>query len=99
MIRGTTARITFNVPIETSEIATAYVTFDCNGVVVCEKKLSDLKLETKKVICQLTQAESLSFTPGSRVRVQLRARLKDGTAIACKIRDLAVGNVLKEGVI
>ena len=99
MIRGTTARITFNVPVETSEISVAYVTFDCNGSVVCEKKLSDLTLETNKIICQLTQAETLSFTAGSRVRVQLRARLKDGTTIANKIRDLPIGNVLKEGVI
>ena len=58
-----------------------------------------LVLEDKKIICRLTQAESLSFTPNSRVRVQLRARLKDGTTIASRIRDVTVGNVLKEGII
>ncbi len=99
MIRGTTTKITFNVPIETSQIAVAYVTFTSDDVVVVEKKLSDLTLETKKVICKLTQAESLSFIPNTRVRVQLRARLKDGTAFASKIRDLSVGNILKEGII
>lgn len=99
MIRGTTAKITFNIPVETNQIAVAYVTFTSDGVVAVEKKLADLTLEDNKVICRLTQAESLSFTPNSRVRVQLRARLKDGTTIASKIRDVTVGNVLKEGII
>lgn len=99
MIRGTTARTIFNLPIETSQISVAYVTYTVDGVVACEKKLSDLTLDGNKIICQLTQAESLCFTSGSRVRVQLRARLKDGTAIASKIRDVSVGNILKEGVI
>ena len=99
MIRGTTDKITFNVTVETSQIAVAYVTFTADGEVVCEKKLSDLTLEDKKIICKLTQAESLVFAPNSRVRVQLRARLKDGTTFASKIRDITVGNILKEGVI
>ena len=99
MIRGTTARMTFNVPVESSQIAVAFVTFTSDGVVVCDKNLSQLTLEDKKIICKLTQAESLSFTPNSRVRVQLRARLKDGTAFASKVRDLSIGNILKEGVI
>lgn len=99
MIRGTTARITFNVPVETSQIVVAYVTFTADGTVACEKNLSQLTLEKNKIICKLTQAESLAFTPNSRVRVQLRARLKDGTTFASKIRDLSIGNVLKEGVI
>lgn len=99
MIRGTTARITFNVPVETSQISVAYVTFTSDNEVVCEKNLSQLTLGDGKIVCQLTQAESLSLKPNTRVRVQLRARLIDGTAIASKIRDLSVGNVLKEGVI
>ena len=97
MIRGTTAKITFNIPFETNQISVAYVTFTSDGVVAVEKNLADLVLGDKKIICRLTQ--SLSFTPNSRVRVQLRARLKDGTTIASRIRDVTVGNVLKEGII
>ena len=33
MIRGTTAKITFNIPVETNQISVAYVTFTSDGVV------------------------------------------------------------------
>ena len=98
MIRGTTPKVIFNLPIETSQISIAYVTFKNDKGVLVEKTLAQCTLESNKIIASLTQVETLSFEAG-RVQVQLKAKLKDGTVIGSRIRDIRVGNALKEDVI
>jgi len=98
MIRGTTARIIFLVNIDTDDITTAYVTFQSNSVTF-EKSYSDLEFEEGKIIANLTQADTLRFSGDETVKVQLRAKLSDGEAIASPIKNLRVGDILKDGEI
>lgn len=98
MIRGTTVKITFNVPIDVDDIEVAYVTFVSDSVTF-EKSKNELTFEEGKIIANLSQADTLKFKGNEVVKVQLRARLSDGEAIGCKIRSLKVADILKEGEI
>lgn len=98
MIRGTTIKIKFNVPIDVNDITLAYVTFVSDSVSF-EKSLSDLELEEGQVIANLTQADTLRFEADEVVKVQLRFKLSDGQVSASKIKTLKVSDILKEGEI
>ena len=99
MMRGTTPTHTFTTDVDLTDAEVLYVTYKQNGRVVVEKTLEDVKVTAEAVTVRLTQAETLGFSPIGRVRMQIRARFADGTAIACDEIKADVKEILKDGEI
>lgn len=107
MRRGTTPTITLNIPFEASDISVAWITFAQGGsnpaTEILTKTLTDdgVTLEDGKIIVEFSQEDTLAFakTGLPKVQVQVRILFADGSADASNIVDMAVGPILKDGVI
>lgn len=98
MIRGTTPTLTFNLGVKISDLSDIYITFSQNGKTVLERK--DGQPEGKhSVKIELTQEETLAFEVDPVLLVQVRAKSKQGDALASNIMRINVEDVLKEGKI
>jgi hypothetical protein len=98
MRRGTTCRHTFRTNVDLTN-ATIFVTYQQGKSTILEKTGNDLTVQARKVIVNLTQEDTLSFTPNTNVVVQLRYIMEDGTADASNTIAISVQDVLKEGEI
>ena len=100
IIRGTTPTIqyTFNV-VDTSDIASAYMTLKQNDIIVIEKSLEDAEIEEDSVSWMLTQEETLSLAARGVVGVMVNWKLADGTRGACKEHRIGVVENHKNEVI
>lgn len=99
MYRGTTPKLTFTIPFDTSTIAKLYITFFQKERLRVEKELSECEIEGNKISVTLTQEDTLSFVSNAVVQIQIRALFTDGNAQASKIMEMTVKDVLKDGVI
>ena len=99
MVRGTTPTHTFLTDVDLTDAEALYVTYKQNGRILVEKALEDVSISEDMVTVRLTQAETLRFSPIGRVRMQIRARFADGTAIACSVIEADVNEILKDGEI
>jgi hypothetical protein len=99
MIRGTTPTLSFKLPFEISLLEVLYISMSQNGNVVIEKEISDCSIDGNTLAIKLTQEDTLKFLYGSNVKIQIRAKTKEGEAIASNIITTSVENILKNGVI
>lgn len=99
MIRGTTPTLEFSLPFDVESVATLYVTFKQMGRTVIERTLSECRYDGKVLYVDLTQNETLSFTAGQQVDMQIRAKFTSGKAVASEIMTTSVQRVLKGGVV
>lgn len=99
MRRGTTPTLTFNISADGTLIKTLYITFKQLGDIVFEKTKNDCKVESDKIICELSQKETLKFKDKKDIQMQIRAVMDDDTAIASNIMITRIGEILKEGEI
>ena len=101
MIRGTTPKLEFTLPFDTSLIAEMYITLKQNGTTILEKTLSDCNCSGTSVSLTLTQEDTLKLEqkPHSDGEMQIRVRTTAGEALASNIMRIYVGRILKEGVI
>ena len=99
LYRGTTPTIKFSLNYDTSTLTVAYITFSQKGYIKFEKTLEDCNLGTNYITVKLTQEDTLKLTPNIPVETQVRALLADGTAVASKIIEKDVADVLKDGEI
>lgn len=99
MIRGTTPTYKFGVPFDIESVDVLYVTFEQNGRVVIERDLDSCEIGDKEIKVHLTQAETLKFTAGQLVTMQIRARFNTGKATASDLMTTDVHRVLRGGVI
>lgn len=99
MIRGTTPTHIFKTNIDLSDAEVIYITYKQNGAIKVEKTIDDITATAEQISTKLTQEETLSFDEHGDVKMQIRARFADGTAVACKWFARKVGEILKEGVI
>ncbi|MBP5462746.1 MAG: hypothetical protein J6Y20_11590 [Lachnospiraceae bacterium] len=104
--RGTTPVIAYKFKIVNPEdIEAAYLTIEQSGGVAVEKDLSEATVETDRLVWHLTQEETLRFRAKPTqakyppVKMQLRYRLKDGTAHATVISEHQPFPVMKDGEI
>lgn len=100
MKRGTTPTLTFGLPFPPSSLAVAYITFAQQGETVLEKTLDDCEQEDNYLKLALSQEDTLRLQDGGPgVRIQLRVRFYDGSAMASDMITTSVGAILKDGVI
>lgn len=99
MRRGTTPTHIFNTDIDLSDASVIYITYKQNEKTVLEKTLGDITIAPDSLTVKLTQEESLSFNAGQQIRVQIRARFEDGTAVASNIIITNTEEILKDGEI
>ena len=100
MWRGTTPTYTFTLPddVKLDDFTTVYLTFSQNGHNVLEKTKDELEATEEGFRLLFSQADTLCFSPGS-VKIQLRARMPDGTAVASNVISTTAQEVLKDGEI
>ena len=100
MWRGTTPTFTFTLPdgVRMEDFTAVYLTFAQNGHNVLEKTKEELEATDDGFRLLFSQADTLCFKPGP-VRIQLRARMPDGTAVASNIISTTAQEVLKDGEI
>lgn len=99
MTRGTTPVLEFTIPFQTSLIKTCYVTFNQNGVTVLEKDKDHCEFSGTKITVTLTQEETLLFSSGDMVEIQIAIRTTDESAFRSEIKKVGVNRILKDGVI
>ena len=99
MIRGTTPDLEFELPIDTSLLKEAYVTFSQGGMVRIDKALADCRASGNKLTLRLTQEETLKLKSGTVTEIQIRIRTVNGEAIASEIISEPTERILKDGVI
>ena len=97
--RGTTPKLVFTLPFDTSLIDKIYITFQQKYRKAIEKDKSVCSFENNKVTLKLTQYDTLTFVSNYPLNIQLRVLLQDGSAIASKVIDKQVKDVLKDGAI
>lgn len=102
MIKGTTPRLHFNIPIETDHIKAAEIVLqyvDNTKTVTIERTLDECEVGEKSITAVLTQEETLALPAPAKARVQLRILTKDDTSLATMPFDVTVKELLKESVI
>ncbi len=98
--RGTTPTITYSFKVvDPADIEAAYLTITQAGNKVVELSLDTAEVGEHTLAWQLTQAETLLLNERFGAEIQLRYRLRDGTAHATAISVLPPGAILKDGEI
>lgn len=97
--KGATTLHTFNVPIDLTQAVVLYITYQSLGEIILEKQLDDCEVTTDCIKVNLSQEETLLFEDSVRVKIQIRARLYDGSAVKSKVIETTTDELLKEGVI
>lgn len=98
-IRGTTPTHVFNTDIDLTTAAAVYVTYKQDGITIMEKDKGELEITNDKITYKLAQEETLIFRPTASVKIQIRAKFADGTAVASNVISASISDILKEGVI
>lgn len=99
MRRGTTPIHTFTTDIDLQDAAVIWLTYKMDGKIVIDKQKQDLLVTEDEIQIKLTQEETLELRKGEKVRIQIRARFEDGTAVASNIMETTVAEILKNGEI
>ena len=99
MIRGTTPRLEFTLPFETSLLAEVWITLSQNRAIVLDKKLMDCECKGCVLALTLSQEDTLRLSQESRVEIQLRVKTRSGEALASDIISERADRILKDGVI
>lgn len=99
MRRGTTPTITINTDISLVDAEVIYLTFEQNGNDIIEIDKERMTVNAEGIYAKLTQDETLLLAADNNVKLQIRARFPDQTAIASNIMSVKTEKILKEGVI
>lgn len=99
MTRGTTAdfRISVNGDVDITACDSLYFTIKQNDLEITRSK-DELSFDGKTILAELTQEETLKFSPNIIAKAQLRGKYS-GKAFATNIINIVVQNVLKDGAI
>ena len=96
MRRGTTPTHTFVLAVDAAVVRKVRVLYSQNGKVVLTR--DDADLEGNVATVKLTQEETLQFTGGSRVEIQVRLLTLGGDALASDIISVPVDRLLESEV-
>ena len=99
MRRGTTPTHTFTTDVNLTTAEVLYITYEQGDKEIIEKDIDDVTIASDKVTTTLTQEETLKVKPHGTVKIQIRARLANGEAVASNIMTASPEDILKDGVI
>ena len=101
MYRGTTPKLTFNVGFDVSYMNVLWITFKQGSKIKFEKQLEDciIKPDTKQIIVNLSQTETLSLVANLDLNIQLRVGFSNGKRAASKTLTTYVDEILHDGEI
>lgn len=94
MIKGTTPKHTFTIPLETSELASIRIIYAQDDTQLFVKEMSDCVLEGKTISVTLTQEETLEFDDTKLAQIQLRVKTKSGEVLSSDVLVVYVGKCL-----
>lgn len=102
--RGTTQCLSFFIGdvIDTlKEDTNIYIDFKQNEKIILEFREDNIAkdVENKKLICKLTQENTLAFNKYRNIYIQIRIKYSNGIAIKSKIVVLKADELVREGVI
>lgn len=99
MRRGTTPTHRFATNVSLVDAEEIYVTYK-QGSIILTKTKDDCVVTPDALMLKLTQEDTLMFkTEGCKLKIQIRAKFLDGTAIASNVIEASVERILKNGVI
>ena len=99
MMQGTTPTHTFNIPFSTDLIEKVRITYAQHGVTVLTKEKEDCQFEENKIICKLTQEDTLKFDGNTQVEIQIKVRTVGGEVPISKIMGVSCERVLDRELI
>ncbi len=99
MRRGTTPTNTFTTDIDLSDAEVIFLTYKQKGRTVLEFDRSRITVTPENISVTLTQEETLAFSEKDGVRIQIRAKFMDDSAVASNIMLTSIAEILKDGVI
>lgn len=102
MIKGTTPRLHYNLPIDTTIIKAAEIVLqyvDNAKTVTIERTLAECEVGENSISAVLTQEETLALPAPAIAKVQLRILTNDGTTLATLPYEVTVKELLKESVL
>lgn len=101
MRRGTTPTLTFTTPYTAELVESGYISFSQRGTDVLDIPLSNqaVTIADNSISVTLTQEQTLAFTTADVLKIQIRAILASGKAVASNIVTDSVCPILKDGEI
>lgn len=101
MRRGTSPTLTFTTPYTQDEVKSGYITFKQRGAIVIDVPLDDpsVTINDNSISVTLTQEQTLALTTADVCKIQIRALLTGGKAVASNIVQDTVCPILKDGEI
>ena len=99
MFRATTPTHIFALPFDTSLLQEIRITYQQNERTVLQKTEADCTLTENEIKVTLSQEETLLFTSGKRVSIQLRVLTTAGQVMASEIEKVSVKACLDEEVL
>ena len=102
MYRGTTPKLTYEVPFDPSVTKELWITYSQNNKELFTLRKGECEFDGNKIIVRLSQEQTLSFSPNYYVEMQIRySRAGEGfdEAQASEIMITSVKDILKDGVI
>lgn len=97
MTRGTTPTHIFSLPFSAEDITLLNIAYAQRGEIVLEKDLDDCTANDNKLICELSEEDTLLFdSSDTAVEVQLRIGIEDKRLASTIIRTTAE-RILKDG--
>lgn len=99
MFKGTTPTHTFNIPIDSSLVKTAKITYTQRDKEVLVKRTEDCTFEGKKIVTKLCQEDTFKFEHNTIVTIQLRVLTNSGDVLASDLIMTSVGKCLDNEVL
>ena len=99
IIRGTTPKMSFGLPFETSAVAIGFVVIRQGKVPVVEKEFTKCKCNGNTVTAEFTQEDTLSLSADKKAEINLVVRLLNGERHESFSIFESVEDTSKEGII
>ena len=97
---GTTPTHTFTVDTDLRDAVEIWITYSQSNKVIINKTLSDgISVEEDNLVIELTQEDTLKFRQNTPVKIQIRAKFDDGSAIKSLVINTTSDECLKREVI
>lgn len=99
MIRGSTPKHIFNLPIDTNNLSKIKIIYAQDDVILFTKEKDVCTCDGRVVSVRLTQEETFLFDCKKAVQIQIRAVTVGGDVLPSKIKLVSVGKCLDNEVL